>query len=406
MKFLVIVQDLKTSGTSEGIVSRSFLGKLRKSYPGADIKVVYLKNMESEDQLELLPVNSIEEIHLRRSPPKFIKILNRIYWRVCNTSLNDRYQVRQYRHHIKKIECSEYDHIFIRSAGNNFETILACRDLPILKRAIINFHDPYPQGMTPDSGNSLTGLDFNKQERMREVVQQAKGCMTPSQTLSEDMQYLYRSEKKFHTLPHQYDPAVFDTFPIKRKTKRKKRVVISYQGAVQLGRNLNILLDAYLALLEKEESYRETTEFLLRITGPYSKEIIEKHQQHPNLVFLGQVPFSKSFHELKYETDIAIILENCSERSNILPGKVAVIASLQKPFLCLSPANSEMRRLLQEPAFVARCDDREEIMQKLEKLIVSIAEGKDFKKDTFERYFNEESFRIQLKQILQNGNRF
>ena len=183
--------------------------------------------------------------------------------------------------------------------------------------------------------------------------------MTPSQTLSEDMQYLYSSKKKFHTLPHQYDPAVFDTFPIERKSKRKKRVVISYQGAVQLGRNLNILLDAYLALLEKERSYRENTEFLLRITGPYREEIIQKYQHHPNLVFLEQIPFAESVQEMKNETDILIILENCGEHSNILPGKVPVIASLNKPFLCLSPKKSEMRRLLYEPAFVATCDDRE-----------------------------------------------
>ena len=104
MKFLVVAQDLKTSGTSEGIVSRSFLGKLRKIYPEANIRVLYLRNMESEDQLELLPVDAIEEIRVKRSPPKFVKILNRIYWRVYNTSLNDQYLVRQYRHHIKKIE--------------------------------------------------------------------------------------------------------------------------------------------------------------------------------------------------------------------------------------------------------------------------------------------------------------
>ena len=60
MKFLVIAQDLRISGTSEGIVSRSFLSKLRKIYPNAIIEVVYLKQNESDDQLHLLPVNSIK----------------------------------------------------------------------------------------------------------------------------------------------------------------------------------------------------------------------------------------------------------------------------------------------------------------------------------------------------------
>jgi hypothetical protein len=403
MKFLIIVQDLKTSGTSEGIVSRSFLGKLKKIYPGAYIKVVYLRNMESKDQLELLPVDTIEEIRVRRSPPKFIKILNRIYWRVFNTSLNDQYLVRQYRHHIKKINWSKYDHVFIRSAGNNYETILACRGLPILKRAIINFHDPYPESLSSHPDGYLTGLELNKQKRMREVVRQAKVCMTPSQTLSEDLQSLYNSDKEFHTLPHQFDPAVVDILPTGKNSERKKKLVISYHGAVQLGRNLNILLDAYLALLEKERSYRENTQFLLRITGPYREEIIQKYHQHPNLIFLKQVSFSKSLLEMKYVADISIILENCLGYSTILPGKVPIIALLKKPFLCLSPAISEMRRLVHDPAFVATCDDREEIMQKLESLIVSISEEKIYKEDPFRGYFKERTFNSKLEQILEDG---
>ena len=203
MKVLVIAQDLKTSGTSEGIVSRSFLGKLRKTYPEAIIRIVYLRNIESEDQLELLPVDSIEKLGVKRSPPKYIKALNRIYWRVFNNSLNDKYLVSQYRHHIKRINWTEYDHIFIRSAGNNFETILACLNLPILKNAIINFHDPYPQFSDPACDHVPTSLELNMQKRMREVVLQAKTCITPSQSQSEDLEFFYGSGKKFYTLPHQ-----------------------------------------------------------------------------------------------------------------------------------------------------------------------------------------------------------
>ena len=263
-----------------------------------------------------------------------------------------------------------------------------------------------PNTWTSGYSNSLTALEFNKQKRMREIVRQANACMTPSQTLSQDMQSFYGSKKKFHTLAHQYDPAVFDSFLIEKKSERKKKIVISYQGAVQLGRNLNILLDAYLALLEKDSFYRENTEFLLRLTGPYSEDIIQKYQQHPNLIFLDQVSFSESLHEMKFETDLLIILENCSGRSNILPGKVPVIASLRKPFLCLAPEISEMRKLLHESAFVATCDDREEIMRKLDRLIVSIYERKEFKKDPFNGYFNEENFNICLQEILEDGNSF
>ncbi|UZH55637.1 hypothetical protein JRG66_01710 [Salinimicrobium tongyeongense] len=406
MKFLVIAQDLKTSGTSEGIVSRSFLGKLRKIYPEAIIRVVYLRNMESENQLDLLPVNSIQEIQVRRSPPKFIKILNRIYWRVFNSSLNDQYLVSQYRHHIKRINWTEYDHIFIRSAGNNYETILACSGLPLLKNAVINFHDPYPQFLDPGSDHAPSKLEFNRQKRMRKIVLQAKTCITPSQSLSEDLEFFYGSRKKFYTLPHQFAPAVFANSAITKKNGNREKVVVTYQGAVQMGRNLDILLDAYLELLNRKGGFRDTTQFLLRITGPYSSELKEKYQHHPNLIVLEQIPFSRSVQEMKTETDIVIILENCRKRSNILPGKVPFIASLNKPFLCLSPKISELRRLIHEPAFVATCDDREEILQKLDHLITSVFQKKEFKEDPFRGYFNEKNFNNRLKVILKVGNSF
>ena len=40
MKFLVVEQDLRVSGTSQGVISRSFLAKLRIAYPKSVIDVV------------------------------------------------------------------------------------------------------------------------------------------------------------------------------------------------------------------------------------------------------------------------------------------------------------------------------------------------------------------------------
>ena len=68
MKFLVIEQDLRVSGTSQGVISRSFLAKLRIAYPDAIIDVVYLKQYVSDDQLGLLPVDSIVEKVINKSP--------------------------------------------------------------------------------------------------------------------------------------------------------------------------------------------------------------------------------------------------------------------------------------------------------------------------------------------------
>ena len=76
MKFLIIEQDLRVSGTSQGIISRSFLAKLRLAYPKSIIDVVYLKHSISDDQLHLLPVDTIETYVLNLKIPFFTKFIN------------------------------------------------------------------------------------------------------------------------------------------------------------------------------------------------------------------------------------------------------------------------------------------------------------------------------------------
>ena len=88
IKFLVIEQDLRVSGTSQGVISRSFLAKLRMAYPNAIIDVLYLKHHESEDCLDLLPIDSIVTHVLNLKIPFFTKWYNKLYWRLFNISLN------------------------------------------------------------------------------------------------------------------------------------------------------------------------------------------------------------------------------------------------------------------------------------------------------------------------------
>ena len=209
MNFLVIAQDLRDSGTSEGIVSRSFLGKLRTTYPDAIIDVVYLKQAPSDDQLELLPVNNIEEHILNLKIPWFTKWINKLYWRLFHMSLKEKHIHNVYASYISKIDYQKYDHIFIRSAGLDHETILGSRGLPILSKAIVNFHDPYPLFWYSGSTSKLSNLELFRLKDMQEVVANAKTCMSSANLMSENLQFLFGSKKRFYTLPHQYDETVF-----------------------------------------------------------------------------------------------------------------------------------------------------------------------------------------------------
>lgn len=399
MKFLVIAQDLRVSGTSEGVVSRSFIAKLRGAYPEAIIDVVYLKHHSNDDQLYLLPVDSIKTHLVDLRVPFFIKWINKIYWRVFNKSLNERYIQKKYGFHIAQINHKKYDHIFIRSSGLEYESILGAKDLPILKEAIINFHDPYPVFWCAGYEKQLDDLELYRLKEMCKVVTQAKKCISPAKTLSNDMEMLYGSKEKVYILPHQFSPLVFDLSDESRVRKKTKKVVISYHGAIQFGRNIDYLLEAYQELTGDNIYYQENTEFILRLKGKHTQRLKEKFSECENIVFSDLLNFSNSSIEQATEADILVIIENGSIYSNILVGKAPFIASLNKPLLSLSPERSEMRRLIQDEQYIANYEDKNEIKVKLKNLIESRLKSND-SVYPFGDYFSDEKFKEQLDKIL------
>jgi hypothetical protein len=403
MKFLIVEQDLRVWGTSQGIISRSFLAKLRTVYPESIIDVVYLKHSASEDRLDLLPVDSIVEYVLNLKVPFFTKWFNKIYWRLFHVSLKTGHINKAYGAYIAKIDYQKYDHIFIRSAGTDHEVILGTRNLPILKKAIVNFHDPYPIFWYPGSNTTLSSLELFKIKDMFEVVSQAKTCMSSASLMSEDLQSLYGCRKKFYHLPHQFDKKVFDLSDVSQVVKKNKKIMISYHGAIMFGRTIEIVLDAYQEIVETNSVFKENTEFVIRVKGVDIEKLKEKYSRTSNIIVYNTLSFSNSCNEQMYEADINIILENGPLYSNILVGKAPFLAALQKPILCISPERSEMRRIITDPQYIASFNDKEEIKQKLENLMVSRMNSTEAVYP-FGDYFSDANFKIRLDQILFESN--
>ena len=399
MKFLIVEQDLRVSGTSQGIISRSFLSKLRTAYPESIIDVVYLKQYASEDQLDLLPVDSIESHVLNLKIPFFTLWLNKMYWRLFHISLKERHIHKVYASYIARIDYQKYNHIFIRSAGLNHEMLLATKDLPILQQAIINFHDPYPLFWYAGSNSPLTNLELFRMKQMHQVVNQAKTCMSSAVFMSKDMQYLYGSKKFFYTLPHQYCEQVFDFSDNKDVLKKKKKIVLSYHGAIQFGRKIDNLLDAYKELVEDNELYRENTDFILRLKSSENARLADKYRGTENIIILDGLNFSNSSNEQIHESDILVILENGPLYCNILVGKAPFLSKYNKPILSISPNRSELRNIIKEDKYLANSDDKADIKQKLENLIINRMNSKEAVYP-FGDYFSDENFKKMLDYVL------
>lgn len=402
IKFLVIEQDLRVSGTSQGIISRSFLGKLRISYPDSVIDVLYLKQSYSEDQLELLPVNSISIHVLNLKIPFFTKWFNKLYWRLFNISLNEQYIHNVYASKIAKIDYANYDYIFIRSSGINHEMLLAATDLPIIKRSILVFHDPYPVFWYSGANIDLKKIELGRFQKMFKAVSQAKTCISSASYMSRDLEFLYGTRKHFFTLPHQYSENLFKVSKSDLAFKKSKNVTISYHGAIQFGRNIEIVLDAYSSLLETSKEIKNQTEFILRLKSTEYKRLLNKYEYHQQIIILESSDFATSCYEQQHESDILIILENGPIYCNILVGKAPVLAHFNKPVLSISPKISELRNIITSDFYIADMTDFEDVKTKLEHLILNRI---NLKEDVypFGNYFSDEVFKSKLDLILKDN---
>jgi hypothetical protein len=399
MKFLVVAQDLRVSGTSEGIVSRSFIGKLKRVYPDAAIDLHYFMSYTHSYNKELLPINSITEYLVKRKPSLGLKIINAIYRRVFIKSLYKTFVINQYRKPLSKIKYENYDLIFVRSSGLEYETIIALKNLPILSKSIINFHDPYPFFFDTSCPNPLTKKHLIDFYEMFGIVKNAFACLTPSKLLSKDLQFVYGNHKKFQTLPHQYDNSVFDLTDASKIRKKQKPMSISYHGGMHYGRNIDILIDAYIDLIKTNIYLLGQTELVLRLKSSDNKRLKEKYDSFDTVIILDGLDFSNSANEQIHEADIVILLESTFEYSNILLGKAPFVASLEKPILALLPETCELRSIIKNENYIAKSNDKEDIKKKLEALIISRMNSGEAVYPCGD-YFGDDNFKEILSTIL------
>ena len=242
-------------------------------------------------------------------------------------------------------------------------------------------------------------MQISQMKDMYKVVCQAKTCSSSAHYMSNDLEFLYGTKKKFYTLPHQYCESIFDLSDNKEVLPKYKKVTISYHGAIQFGRNVEILLDAYQELVKNNPIYKENTEFVLRLKGIDLDKLAVRYSETKNIVILNTLNFSNSANEQIHSADINIILENGPLYCNILVGKAPFLSSLNKAVLTLSPERSELRNIIIDKRFIANSNDKAEIKLKLENLIINCM-GTKSDVFPFGDFFSDENFKKSLDEIL------
>ena len=396
MKFLIITQDLRITGTSQGIIERSFLSKLRKVYPEAIIDVLYLCAHNQEDNLAILPVNSIVKKVIDTKIPFHVKWINRVSRRLFNILYAENYLHKQFANEIKKIDYTLYDHIMVRSAGLEHETLLAMHNLPILKHTVVNFHDPYPYPWYKGLSTKINSGELKRLQKIIQIVNDAKACCASAYYMAKDLQYLYASNKYFYTLPHQFTFDGFDLSDNANVRKKSKKIQISYHGALMFGRNVFTLVEAFKQLVNENEWIKNDVEFVLRVKGDGVTKLKDVVKDCHNILVLDTLNFSNSSNEQIHESDINIILENGPYYCNILGGKVPFLFALDKKVFISSPERSELRRYLPNYPYLCDMNDLEDTKSKLYEVLTS----EHLHNSEAKEIFSDASFKSALGQII------
>lgn len=396
MNFLIITQDLRISGTSQGIIERSFLSKLRKIYPEAIIDVLYLCSNHNDENLDILPINSIKKKVINRTIPFHVKWINRISRRFFNYLYAENYIHQLFANEIKKVDYLKYDHIMVRSAGLEHETVLAMHNLPILKHTIVNFHDPYPYAWYKGKSTKVNSNELKRLQKVIQITSDAKACCASAYYMAKDLQYLYASDKIFHTLPHQFSFDGFDLSDTKQIRRKAKKIQISYHGALMFGRNIFTVVEAFKQLQNEHEWIKNDVEFILRVQGDGVNKLKEMVKDSDTILVLDTLNFSNSSNEQIHESDINIILENGPYYCNILGGKVPFLFALDKKVFISSPERSELRRYLPNYPFLCDMNDLEDTKSKLYEVLTSEKSHNSAAKELF----SDESFKKAFEQII------
>jgi hypothetical protein len=391
------------SGTSEGIVSRSFIERLRELFPKAYIQVAYTRTHISEDHLSLLPIDLLEVFNIPLKPSAPVKWMNRITRIIFGFYFYEWFISQKFRKALRKINCDEFDYIFVRSAGLKYELIRALRGTQLLSKSIINIHDPFPLFWYPDSGKALKNTDIFEFKQMREVLLTSAKIICPSKKLSKDLRLLYVLDKKIYILPHQFSKSVFPKLTnIEKAFNKKKRFTICYHGSIQFGRDLRILLDAYMCLIENSHELKNLTEMVLRLK---SNEVfaLQSEYNSENVRVLEGVEFATALYEQEEIADINILLDNGRVYSNVLVGKAPVLASTGNAVLVLTPLDSELRDIISDNSFVANSGDKIDIQRKLLHLINAIIESQ-MNQDIFQGYFSTDEFNKSISSVISTNS--
>ena len=401
MKTLILCQVLDLEGTSEGIVSNSFIIKYLKLFPKQDVDIVWISERQGVANLSEKLNFDLKTIQIKKKNYTWLENkTNGFLNKFLNINFKENHKISDYKKVINQCHLDRYDKIFVRSGGLGFELIRALHGNNYLNKMILYFHDPYPPSIYPGSNSEFSTNEYFKIKEMRAIVQKAKTVFSPSKKLSADLGFLFG--RRFKTLPHQFDEAIFNNYNTnKNESLDEDYLYIMYHGAIQHNRNLDLVLKAFTELVDKNPRF-EKFKFVIRSKGKEVNHLKKLYDSHKHILFLKNIPAYESYLEQKKYAALSLILETNGEYSNILSGKVPMLVSLNTNILCLTSRESELKRLLKDSKKDYVEYDYNSIEKKLKLKLSNILEDKEYQNPIID-YFSDVRFKQKISKLVKNN---
>lgn len=154
-------------------------------------------------------------------------------------------------------------------------------------------------------------------------------------------------ESKFHHLPNGFDSHDFPA--VDPGTRTDARFTVTYTGSMYGRRNPDAFLKAVELLVARGDVAPD--KIRLRFIGRFGEEVMEMFRASAvasAIEVVGYMPHRESITQLLLSDALLLVVDECDESDEVVPGKVYEYVGSRRPLLAVAPERSAIADLIAE----------------------------------------------------------
>lgn len=154
-------------------------------------------------------------------------------------------------------------------------------------------------------------------------------------------------QEKFHHLPNGFDSMDFPE--VDPGTRTDNRFTVTYTGSMYGRRNPDAFLKAVEGLALRGEI--APSRIRLRFIGRFGEEVIAAFRNsdlRDSIEVVGYMPHTESIRQLLLSDAVLLVVDECDESDEVVPGKVYEYIGSDKPVIAVAPERGAIAELIAE----------------------------------------------------------